>query len=299
MEHELEIADPRLHQNQYEAWKPLLNLGVPACGANYDYAAIAERIDALEERIKYAQPGKPWRTTIFDELTRYGSQPDLDSKTTKLFEMCLADVRGAHEAPILLSHGKELAMLGKTSGFRRSIDRGILQLYLAGTTTRKGYAPLFKGHLHGIKDETGQVLQPHPISINPDWCHADVLVRLFGNKNASTKPPRDIEKTKTTEDKDTAITEDNESEDIEKIEPPKVVSEEQNYFFPLAHLSEDIREIWLVAKELQIPFKTRDIQIKRKQGYRHLNADQIRHRLEWLADRGFLERLGDDQFVAY
>ncbi len=177
--HQLEIADPRLHANCNKAWKSLIEMGVPAVGANYDYTAVRERIEALEERIKYGDDSKPWVTPIFDELTRYGDEKELQGQARKLLQMCIADVRGGHEAPILISHDKGLAFLGNAEGLRKAIDRGIIQVYFAGTTNREGYAPLFKGHIANLKDEKGKLRDSIDISIHPSWCHPEVLVKRF------------------------------------------------------------------------------------------------------------------------
>ncbi len=275
--HQLEIADPRLHANRNSSWKSLIEMGVPAVGAHYDYTAVRERIEALEERIKYGDDSKPWVTPIFDELTRYGDEKELQGQTRKLLQMCIADVRGGHEAPILISHDKGLAFLGNAEGLRKAIDRGIIQVYFAGTTNREGYAPLFKGHIANLKDEQGKLRDLIDISIHPSWCHPEVLVKRF---TPDLNPQRVFHQISNWEPQEEPTTDLKVSDD----------------------LGEPLRTIWRFCKEQGDWVSVRQIARKDFAVLKGKNSNDIRRYLGLLEDMGYGEldeSEGSVRFRAY
>ncbi len=143
------IADPHFHQNKDESWKCLVSLGVPGYGANQNYFAVGEQLNAMYLRFATRTLKDVPLTSIWDEVTGYSSEEGTIEPGKKLVRKVVGDPRKANEAPILIGHDNTLIPLGGSEGFSKSRDRGIIQLEFYSDSENK---PLFKGLLSGIKN---------------------------------------------------------------------------------------------------------------------------------------------------
>lgn len=175
----ISIADPHFHQNKDESWKCLVKLEVPGYGANQNYEAVGEQLNAMFARFaSRTLKDKPF-TSICDEVTGYGSEEGTKEPAKKLIQKVISDPRKANESPILIGHDNTLVALGGSEGFSKSRDRGIIQLELYSDSENK---PLFKGTLSGIKNADGEFVDAQKVSIAPDWIRPEWVYELFNSQ---------------------------------------------------------------------------------------------------------------------
>lgn len=179
------IADPHFHQNKDESWKCLVALGVPGYGANQDYFAVGEQLNAMYARFATRTlKDKPF-TSIWDEVTGYASEEGTIEPAKKLIRKIISDPRKANESPILIGHDNTLAALGGSEGFSKSRDRGIIQLELYSDSENR---PLFKGTLSGIKNAEGEFVDAQKVSIAPEWIRPEWVYELFNSQELNSTP---------------------------------------------------------------------------------------------------------------
>lgn len=172
----ISIADPHFHQNKYESWKCLVDLGTPGYGANQDYFAVGEQLEAMYVRFKTRTlKDKPF-TSIWDEVTGYSSEEGTIEPSKKLIRKIVGDPRKANESPILIAHDNTLVALGAGGGFSKARDRGIIQLELYSDSENR---PLFKGLLSGTKNAEGEFVEAQKVSIAADWIRPEWVEKLF------------------------------------------------------------------------------------------------------------------------
>ncbi len=175
----ISIADPHFHQNKDESWKCLVDLGVPGYGANQNYKAVGEQLNAMYARFAVRTlKDKPY-TSIWDEVTGYSSEEGTIEPAKKLIRKVVGDPRKANEAPILIGHDNTLTALGGSEGFSKSRDRGIIQLEFYSDSENK---PLFKGTLSGIKNAEGEFVDAQKVSIAPDWIRPEWVFALLNQQ---------------------------------------------------------------------------------------------------------------------
>ncbi|HIK27967.1 MAG: hypothetical protein N3E45_17050 [Oscillatoriaceae bacterium SKW80] len=177
LNHKLEIADPHLALNQ-ELWLPLVKSGAIAVGSHHDYAAIAQKINELGDRLKSATPDKKWFTTIFDEVTQYAFKPETKGVSGALMLFCLADCVKAKESPILISHGDTIALTGGAGGTSETMEKGLVKLELLGTVKDGKPSPLFRGILTGLPNSEGKYI-PQNVTLDPSVMSASYINKLF------------------------------------------------------------------------------------------------------------------------
>ncbi|MEG3841030.1 hypothetical protein [Microcoleus sp. herbarium14] len=174
----ISIADPHFHQNKDEAWKCLVALGVPGYGANQNYQTVGEQLNAMYLRFATRTLKDAPVTSIWDEVTGYGSEEGTAEPAKKLIRKIISDPRKANEAPILIGHDNTLIALGGSEGFSKSRDRGIIQLELYSDSDNR---PLFKGKISGIKSAEGEFLEAQNVSIAPEWIRSSWVYDLFNS----------------------------------------------------------------------------------------------------------------------
>lgn len=172
----ISIADPHFHQNSYESWKCLVDLGVSGYGANQNYFAVGEQLNAMYARFAVRTLKDKPLTSIWDEVTGYSSEEGTIEPAKKLIRKVIGDPRKANEAPILIGHDNTLIALGGSEGFSKSRDRGIIQLELYSDSENR---PLFKGKLSGIKNEDGEFVEAQKVSIAAEWIRPEWVYNLF------------------------------------------------------------------------------------------------------------------------
>lgn len=174
----ISIADPHFHQNKDESWKNLIKLGVSGYGANHNYFAIGEQLNAMYDRFtKRTLKDIPF-TSIWDEVTNYSAEQETIEPSKKLVRKIVSDPRKANESPILIGHDNTLIALGAGEGFSKARDRGIIQLELYSDSDNR---PLFKGKISGIKNAEGEFVEAQKISIAPGWIRPDWVYDLFNS----------------------------------------------------------------------------------------------------------------------
>ena len=178
------IADPHFHQNREESWKCLIKLGVPGYGANQNYIAVGQQLNAMYDRFKVRTLKDKPLTSIWDEVTGYSSEEGTIEPAKKLIRKMVGDPRKANESPILIGHDNTLPALGGSEGFSKSRDRGIIQLELYSDSENN---PLFKGTLSGIKNAEGEFVEAQKVSIAPEWIRPEWVYALFNNPSNSQK----------------------------------------------------------------------------------------------------------------
>jgi hypothetical protein len=182
----ISIADPHFHQNCEESWKCLVAIGVPGYGANQNYQAVGQQLNAMYDRFATRTlKDKPY-TSIWDEVTGYSSEEGTIEPAKKLIRKVVGDPRKANEAPILIGHDNTLAALGGGEGFSKSRDRGIIQIELYSDSENR---PLFKGTLSGIKNNDGEFVDAQKVSIAPDWIRPEWVFELFNTKDETLEIP--------------------------------------------------------------------------------------------------------------
>jgi hypothetical protein len=176
--HTLEIADPHLSLNKNEAWKALLQLGIPAVGEKRDYGAVARRIQEYFRRLDAADDDKAWHTAIFDEVTQYALKKPTKAQAPELILSCISDARKGKEGTILISHNKTQALLGGVEGAKKSLEEGLIQLHLFNTRDRQTgkFTPQFRGEINGLTDDS---MDFSHITIDPHRMHPEYLLKLF------------------------------------------------------------------------------------------------------------------------
>ncbi|AGZ61794.1 MAG: hypothetical protein AV945_gp49 [Phormidium phage MIS-PhV1B] len=178
------IADPHFHQNREESWKCLIKLGVPGYGANQNYIAVGQQLNAMYDRFKVRTLKDKPLTSIWDEVTGYSSEEGTIESAKKLIRKVIGDPRKANESPILIGHDNTLVALGGSEGFSKSRDRGIIQLELYSDSENR---PLFKGTLSGIKNGEGEFVDAQKVSIAPEWIRPEWVYELFNSPSNSPK----------------------------------------------------------------------------------------------------------------
>jgi len=178
------IADPHFHQNREESWKCLIKLGVPGYGANQNYIAVGQQLNAMYDRFKVRTLKDKPLTSIWDEVTGYSSEEGTIEPAKKLIRKVIGDPRKANESPILIGHDNTLVALGGSEGFSKSRDRGIIQLELYSDSENR---PLFKGTLSGIKNGEGEFVDAQKVSIAPEWIRPEWVYELFNSPSNSPK----------------------------------------------------------------------------------------------------------------
>jgi hypothetical protein len=176
----ISIADPHFHQNKEESWKCLVALGVSGYGANHNYFAVGEQLNVMYSRFATRTLKDKPLTSIWDEVTGYGSEEGTIVPAKKLIRKIVSDPRKANEAPILIGHDNTLAALGAGEGFSKSRDRGIIQLELYSDSENR---PLFKGTISGIKTADGEFIDAQKVSIAAEWIRPEWVYALFNDSN--------------------------------------------------------------------------------------------------------------------
>ncbi|MDQ2096735.1 MAG: hypothetical protein QQW96_03710 [Tychonema bourrellyi B0820] len=183
----ISIADPHFHQNREASWKCLVSLGTSGYGANQNYFAVGEQLNAMYVRFATRTlKDKPF-TSIWDEVTGYSSEEGTIEPAKKLIRKMVGDPRKANEAPILIGHDNTLAALGGSEGFSKSRDRGIIQLELYSDSENR---PLFKGTLSGIKNGEGEFVDAQKVSIAPEWIRPEWVYELFNQQSDPVLEPQ-------------------------------------------------------------------------------------------------------------
>ena len=168
-DHEVSVADPHSHQNQWpDCWQIF--------GQHYNYQAINKRLSAYYERLK---AGDIPHTSIWDEVTNY--QNNCDEKLAGRFlKSILSDVRKPPEFPILLSHSNTLSSLGGGKGGVKLMQiRGLVEVNLRAKRDKLGnLKPALKGSVTGLKlDEQGNAIA-QPIELEP-WMQPSWMLSEF------------------------------------------------------------------------------------------------------------------------
>lgn len=190
---EVEINDPHLQLNG-QKWDSLLRCGVQGYGAKDNYKAIASRLKEFYKRMGEATPEKKWHCPIFDELDEYSQEDEIKEVSLQLMRKCVSRPWKAHEAPILIAHGKTLELLGGGNSVRQAIDDGIIIIHLMATRNNFGdKVPLYRGTITGLPDANGN-FNEQKISINPDWMNGEFLLSLFPEMIASKELPSEANK---------------------------------------------------------------------------------------------------------
>jgi hypothetical protein len=186
--HSLEIADPHLSLNKNEAWKALLQLGVPAVGEKRDYGAVARRIQEYFRRLDAADDDKAWHTAIFDEVTQYSLKKPTKPLAPELVLSCISDARKGKEGTILISHNNTQALLGGVEGAKKSLEEGLIQVHLFNTRDRDTgkFTPQFRGEITGLTDDS---MDFSHITIDPQRMHPDYLLKLFTAGGSASRSP--------------------------------------------------------------------------------------------------------------
>jgi hypothetical protein len=177
------IADPHFHQNREESWKCLIKLGIPGYGANQNYIAVGQQLNAMYDRFKVRTLKDKPLTSIWDEVTGYSSEEGTIEPAKKLIRKVIGDPRKANESPILIGHDNTLVALGGSEGFSKSRDRGIIQLELYSDSENR---PLFKGTLSGIKNGEGEFVDAQKVSIAPEWIRPEWVYELFNGRQSDS-----------------------------------------------------------------------------------------------------------------
>ena len=179
------IADPHFHQNKDESWKCLVKMGVPGYGANQNYFAVGEQLNAMYLRFATRTLKDKPITSIWDEVTGYSSEEGTIEPGKKLILKVISDPRKANECPILIGHDNTLAALGGSEGFSKSRDRGIIQIELYSDSENR---PLFKGTISGIKNAEGEFIEAQKVSIAPEWIRPEWVYELFNGRKSDSIP---------------------------------------------------------------------------------------------------------------
>lgn len=248
--HTVEINDPHLELNKNKAWRPLIDAEVKCYGSKFDYCAIAQRIEAFINRLKNADENKQWYSPIFDEITQYGLEPEIKEMASRLLLKCLSDCRKGNEAPILISHGDTLSLLGGSSGTHKARQQGLVQLNLLTISIEGKPAPLFKGELSGLPNSRGEFVS-RSISIDPDWMNPDAIAQLF-----------------------------------QVTEPVQTTAKEVTDLLPSDCLREPLKTIWVFAKQQNDWITVRQIMRKNYSVLKDANSDEIREHFNSLSNVG-------------
>lgn len=184
------IADPHFHQNKNKCWKLLVELGVPGFGANYNYEAIGNQLNAMYDRFAVRTEESEPITSIWDELTNYGLEEGSKEPASKLSRKIVSDPRKSNESPINIAHNDTNAAWGGGTGFRESLEGNVIKIKLRSTSEQ---TPVFSGTVSGIKNAQGEFLDTQEITIKADWIRPEWVYNLFNPKlKKKAKPAEEI-----------------------------------------------------------------------------------------------------------